>query len=53
VGYVHAGPVPTMEDVAEHWETINDETGYFVPGDLMAWSAAFMSHLDDDASPGS
>ena len=31
VGYVHAGPQPTMEDVARNWETINDETGYFVP----------------------
>ena len=44
-GYVHATPEPTMEDVAEHWETINDETGYYVPADLTAWSAAFMAHL--------
>ena len=51
VGYVHAGPVVTMEDVAQHWQTINDETGYFVPGDLIAWSAAFMSHLGDDGAP--
>ena len=27
----------------QHWATINDETGYYVPADLMAWSAAFMS----------
>ncbi len=33
-GYVHAGPDPSIEDVAEHWETINDENGYFVPRDL-------------------
>ncbi len=39
-----AGP-PTIEDVAENWATINDETGYSVPSDLMSWSAAFMSHV--------
>ena len=44
-GYVHAGPVPTIEDVAENWATINDESGYYVPADLSAWSAAFMAHL--------
>ena len=44
-GYVHSTPEPTMEDVAENWETINDETGYYVPADLTAWSAAFMAHL--------
>jgi len=47
-GYVHAGPEPTIEDVAENWATINDEDGYYVPADLTAWSAAFMAHL----SPG-
>jgi NAD(P)-dependent dehydrogenase (short-subunit alcohol dehydrogenase family) len=44
-GYVHAGPAPTVEDVAAQWATINDETGYCVPADLMAWSAAFLRHL--------
>ena len=44
-GYVHAGSEPTIEDVAENWATINDETGYYVPADLMDWSAAFMAHL--------
>ena len=43
-GYVHAGPDPTIEDVAEHWATINDETGYTIPADLTAWSAQFTSH---------
>jgi NAD(P)-dependent dehydrogenase (short-subunit alcohol dehydrogenase family) len=43
-GYVHGTPDPTIEDVAQHWATINDETGYYVPADLMAWSAAFMVH---------
>jgi NAD(P)-dependent dehydrogenase (short-subunit alcohol dehydrogenase family) len=44
-GYVHSGPEPTIEDVAQNWATINDETGYYVPADLTAWSAAFMAHL--------
>jgi NAD(P)-dependent dehydrogenase (short-subunit alcohol dehydrogenase family) len=44
-GYVHPTPQPTIEDVAEHWTTINDTNGYYIPADLMAWSSAFMSHL--------
>ena len=50
-GYVHdaAGPGPTIEDVAEHWGTINDETGYSVPADLPDWSATFLAHLGRDA----
>jgi NAD(P)-dependent dehydrogenase (short-subunit alcohol dehydrogenase family) len=47
-GYVHAGTeAPTIEDIARHWATINDETGYDVPADLTAWSAEFMRHLRD------
>ena len=46
VGYVHSGShEATIEDVARNWATINDETGYSVPADLNAWSAAFMAHL--------
>ena len=44
-GYVQTSPEPTIEDVARHWATINDETGYSVPADLMSWSTAFMAHL--------
>jgi NAD(P)-dependent dehydrogenase (short-subunit alcohol dehydrogenase family) len=44
-GYVSTAAAPTIEDVAEHWSTINDETGYYIPADLTAWSAAFMVHL--------
>jgi NAD(P)-dependent dehydrogenase (short-subunit alcohol dehydrogenase family) len=44
-GYVDAAPNPTIEDVAEQWATINDETGYYIPTDLTDWSAAFMAHL--------
>jgi NAD(P)-dependent dehydrogenase (short-subunit alcohol dehydrogenase family) len=47
-GYVHEGPVPTIEDVAAHWAEINDEAGYTIPADLPAWSATFTAHL---ASP--
>ena len=44
-GYLHTDGAPTVEDVASHWTAINDETGYDVPADLMAWSAAFTAHL--------
>jgi len=44
-GYVDTDGAPTVEDVAEHWAAINDETGYFVPADLNEWSAAFTKHL--------
>ena len=47
-GYVHPTPDPTIEDVARHWATINDDTGYYVPTDLMAWSAAFLAHRAPD-----
>ena len=43
-GYVPSTPEPTIEDVARNWATINDESDYYVPTDLMAWSAAFMAH---------
>jgi NAD(P)-dependent dehydrogenase (short-subunit alcohol dehydrogenase family) len=47
-GYRHVGPTPTIEDIAEHWATINDETGYFIPTDLMDWSNTFMAHLNPE-----
>ena len=47
-GYVQAETTPTIEDVADHWAAINDETGYTIPADLMSWSAAFLSHLPPD-----
>ncbi len=34
----------TVEDIAENWAAINDETGYYVPADLLDWSAHYMSH---------
>jgi NAD(P)-dependent dehydrogenase (short-subunit alcohol dehydrogenase family) len=45
-GYVDTAATP--EDIAAHWAQINDETGYAVPANLMAWSAGFLAHL----SPG-
>jgi NAD(P)-dependent dehydrogenase (short-subunit alcohol dehydrogenase family) len=44
-GYVHATADASIEDVAAHWAQINDETGYSVPANLEAWSAAFTRHL--------
>jgi NAD(P)-dependent dehydrogenase (short-subunit alcohol dehydrogenase family) len=43
-GYVQSTPA-TIEDIAQHWEAINDESGYSVPADLMSWSAAFTAQL--------
>ena len=43
-GWVADGS-PSMEDVARHWEEIGDESGYVVPADLPAWSAAHLAHL--------
>ncbi len=48
-GYVHPAGEATMEDVARNWAAINDESGYYVPADLMSWSAAFMAHLDPES----
>jgi hypothetical protein len=44
-GYVHQGATPTVEDVAGHWDAINDVNSFTIPADLMAWSAAFLAHL--------
>ena len=35
----------TIEDIADNWTAINDETGYSVPADLMDWSSTFLGHL--------
>lgn len=44
-GYVHPRGTPTVEDIAAEWTTINDESGYPVPANLISWSEAFTSHL--------
>ena len=52
-GYLQLDPAPTIEDVAEHWDEINDRTDYYVPIDLAAWSAGFMKHMiPPDAADG-
>ncbi|MDT2005469.1 SDR family NAD(P)-dependent oxidoreductase [Rhodococcus opacus] len=43
-GYVRPEGAPTVEDVADNWAAINDETGYYVPADLMSWSGSFLKH---------
>jgi NAD(P)-dependent dehydrogenase (short-subunit alcohol dehydrogenase family) len=32
----------TAEDVAVHWSAITDETGYWIPADLLDWSTRFL-----------
>lgn len=36
---------PTVEDVAAHWNEINDQSGYYVPTGTYDWGARFMAHL--------
>ena len=45
---IDSGAPPTIEEVAAHWVEINDESGYYVPSDLMSWSETFMAHLHDE-----
>jgi NAD(P)-dependent dehydrogenase (short-subunit alcohol dehydrogenase family) len=45
-GYVHTGSHPTIEDVAAHWDEINDETGYYVPSTLWDWSTHYLKHME-------
>ena len=52
VGYLHDDPAQvTVDDVASHWAEINDETGYYVPANLMDWAGHFMAHLSPDGKP--
>ncbi|MBO0909833.1 SDR family NAD(P)-dependent oxidoreductase [Arthrobacter sunyaminii] len=37
--------MPTIEEVAGHWNEINDLEGFYVPRNLNEWSANFMGHL--------
>ncbi|KQO97808.1 SDR family NAD(P)-dependent oxidoreductase [Leifsonia sp. Leaf264] len=36
---------PSLEEIADHWEEINDQDGYYVPESLNDWSSRFMAHL--------
>ena len=33
------------DDVEAHWKQINDEAHFFIPADLLEWSAQFLGHL--------
>lgn len=44
-GYRSAADMPTIEEIAEHWDEINDQTGYYVPASLNDWVSKFMAHL--------
>jgi NAD(P)-dependent dehydrogenase (short-subunit alcohol dehydrogenase family) len=46
-GTVLAG-TPSIEDIATHWDAINDDSRHASPKDLLSWSAAFLAHLDAD-----
>ncbi|MGW2824321.1 SDR family NAD(P)-dependent oxidoreductase [Streptomyces sp. NPDC001443] len=37
--------VPTVEEIAAHWDEINEQSGYQVPENLYDWATNFMSHL--------
>jgi hypothetical protein len=44
-GYVPADATgATIDDVAAHWDAINDESGYYVPANLMDWAAHYLAH---------
>lgn len=45
-GYLKEGQEPpTIEDVAAHWDEINDLGEYYVPTSLNDWASRFMAHL--------
>jgi NAD(P)-dependent dehydrogenase (short-subunit alcohol dehydrogenase family) len=44
-GYVHSESHPTIEEVAAHWQEINDETDYYVPSTLWDWASHYMQHM--------
>jgi len=45
-GWVDPSSSPSVEDVAAHWDEINDTTGSWIPTGLMDWSNRFMTHVD-------
>ena len=47
--WAEGGSSPTPEDVAEHWDEINDVTDTYVPSSLMDWSAHFLAHQQPPA----
>ena len=54
-GYLHTPEsahgmesLPTIETVADRWSTINDDTRYTIPTDLISWSKTFTTHLSSN-----
>lgn len=45
-GWVSEEGPATVEDVAEHWDAINDDNDHHAPRDLMDWSRTFLAHLE-------
>jgi NAD(P)-dependent dehydrogenase (short-subunit alcohol dehydrogenase family) len=44
-GYVPTDP--TIEDLAAHWDAVNDERDYYVPTDLTDWMRSYVGHRSD------
>jgi NAD(P)-dependent dehydrogenase (short-subunit alcohol dehydrogenase family) len=45
-GYLAEEPSSvSVEDLAAHWDAINDEDDYYVPANPIDWSKHYMSHL--------
>jgi len=40
-----ADGVPAVEEIAQHWDEINAQDGYYVPGNLYDWAGKFFGHL--------
>jgi len=45
-GYLSPDPLDvSIDEVAANWAKINDETGYYVPKNIMDWAGHYLSHL--------
>lgn len=45
-GYLSPGDgVPTPEEIAAHWDEVNEPDGYYVPASLSDWAGKFLGHL--------
>ena len=45
-GYLSPGEgTPAVEEIARHWDEINDQAGYYVPESLYDWAPRFLGHL--------
>ena len=45
-GYHSPGEgTPTAEEIAGHWDEVNDQAGYYVPENLYDWASKFLGHV--------